>query len=80
MQIRGRLHGDGRFERPDEMLYAGLALILSGILAMPAVLDRIPQNAYRVLLVLGVGGAVYFFTASTQSVLDEEHFSLTKRK
>ena len=60
--------------QPVQMLYAGLALILSGILAMPAVLDRIPQNAYRVLLAVGVLGAAYFFMASTNSVLDEEKF------
>ena len=57
--------------QPVEMLFAGLALILSGILAMPAVLDRIPQKAYRVLLAVGVLGAASFM-ASTNSVLDEE--------
>ena len=60
--------------QPTEMLYAGLALIVSAILAMPAVLDRIPQNAYRVLMGVGVVGAAYFFLASTNSVLDEEQF------
>lgn len=60
--------------QPTEMLYAGLALIISGVLAMPAVLDRIPQNAYRGLLVVGVVSAAYFFMASTNSVLDEEQF------
>ena len=60
--------------QPVEMLFAGLALIVSGVLAMPAVLDRIPQNAYKVLLVLGVAAAAYFFLASTNSVLDEERF------
>ena len=33
--------------QPTEMLFAGLALIFSAVLAMPAVLDRIPQKAYR---------------------------------
>ncbi|MCH1582476.1 MAG: hypothetical protein L7S63_05110 [Flavobacteriales bacterium] len=60
--------------QPTQMLYAGLALIVSAVLAMPAVLDRIPQKAYRVLLAAGVLGAVYFFSASTNSVLDEEQF------
>ena len=41
---------------------------------MPAVLDRLPQNTYRVLLGVGVLGAAYFFMASTNSVLDEEKF------
>lgn len=60
--------------QPTEMLYAGLALIISGVLAMPAVLDRIPQSAYRAMLVVGISGAAYFFVASTNSVLDEEQF------
>ena len=30
--------------QPTEMLFAGLALIISAVLAMPAVLDRIPQK------------------------------------
>ena len=60
--------------QPVEMLYAGLALIVSGVLAMPAVLDRLPQNTYRILLGVGVLGAAYFFMASTNSVLDEEKF------
>ena len=60
--------------QPTDMLYAGVALILSGILAMPVVLEKIPQNAYRVVLVLGIGSGAYFFAASTNSVLDEEQF------
>ena len=60
--------------QPTEMLFAGLALILSAVLAMPAVLDRIPQKPYRVLMAAGVIGAAYFFMASTNSVLDEEQF------
>ncbi len=65
--------------QPVEMLFAGLALIVSGILAMPAVLDRIPQNAYKFLLVLGVAAAAYFFFASTNSVLDEERFQMDQK-
>jgi len=60
--------------QPTEMLYAGLALIISGVLSMPEVLDRVPQKAYRTLMVLGVAGAAYFFLAATNSVLDEEQF------
>ena len=60
--------------QPTEMLFAGLALMISGVLAMPAVLDRVPQNAYRILLGVGVVGASYFFMAATTSVLDEEQF------
>ena len=60
--------------QPIQMLYAGLALILSGVLAMPYVLDRIPQKAYRILMGVGVLSAAYFFMASTNSVLDEEQF------
>jgi hypothetical protein len=41
---------------------------------MPVVLDRIPQSAYRALLVVGIGSASYFFIASTNSVLDEEQY------
>ena len=65
--------------QPVEMLFAGLALIVSGILAMPAVLDRIPQNAYKFLLVFGVAAAAYFFFASTNSVLDEERFQMDQK-
>lgn len=60
--------------QPTDMLYAGLALIISGVLAMPAVLDRIPQKTFRVVMVFGVAGAAYFFLAATNSVLDEEQF------
>ena len=60
--------------QPTDMLFAGLALIISAVLAMPAVLERIPQKAYRVMLVVGIGSAAYFFMASTNSVLDEEQF------
>ena len=65
--------------QPVEMLFAGLALIVSGVLAMPAVLDRIPQNAYKFLLVFGVAAAAYFFFASTNSVLDEERFQMDQK-
>ena len=65
--------------QPVEMLFAGLALIVSGILAMPAVLDRIPQNAYKLLLLFGVSAAAYFFFASTNSVLDEERFQMDQK-
>lgn len=60
--------------QPTEMLYSGLALIISGVLAMPAVLDRVPQKTFRVVMVFGVAGAAYFFLAATNSVLDEEQF------
>jgi hypothetical protein len=66
--------------QPTDMLYAGLALIFSGILAMPVVLDRIPQSAYRLMLVFGVTAAAYFFFASTNSVLDEEKFQFDQAK
>jgi hypothetical protein len=65
--------------QPVEMLFAGLALIVSGVLAMPAVLDRIPQNAYKLLLLFGVSAAAYFFFASTNSVLDEERFQMDQK-
>lgn len=60
--------------QPTDMLFAGLALMISGVLAMPAVLEKIPQKAYRVMLVIGVASGAYFFMASTNSVLDEEQF------
>ena len=66
--------------QPVEMLFAGLALMISGVLAMPAVLDRIPQNAYRALMVVGIAGAAYFFMASTNSVLDEEQFQMDRAR
>ena len=66
--------------QPVEMLFAGLALMVSGVLAMPAVLDRIPQNAYRALMVVGIAGAAYFFMASTNSVLDEEQFQMDRAR
>ena len=60
--------------QPVEMLFAGLALIVSGVLSMPVVLDRIPQSSYRIMLICGIAGAAYFFIASTNSVLDEEQY------
>ena len=66
--------------QPTEMLFAGLALMISGVLAMPAVLDRVPQKAYRILLGVGVVGAAYFFMAATNSVLDEEQFQMDRAR
>ena len=66
--------------QPTEMLFAGLALMISGVLAMPAVLDRVSQKAYRILLGVGVVGAAYFFMAATNSVLDEEQFQMDRAR
>lgn len=66
--------------QPTDMLFAGLALIISAVVAMPAVLDRIPQAAFRGLMAVGILGAGYFFMAATNSVLDEEQFQADRAR
>ena len=46
--------GDALESQPASMLYASLAMIVVGILAMPVVLEKVNQALYKALLAVGV--------------------------
>ncbi|PCJ80193.1 MAG: hypothetical protein COA49_09420 [Bacteroidetes bacterium] len=73
------LQGDSLESQPLAMLFAGIALILVGIIALPEVLNKITSNTYKGLLLLGTLGSLGLLYSVITSVSDEIEFQETKR-
>jgi hypothetical protein len=74
------LQGDALESQPLGMLFAGLALIFVGVIALPTVLDKIETKTYKWLLILGVLGSLGLSYSVVMSVNDEIVFQETKVK
>jgi hypothetical protein len=72
------LSGDELESQPQAMLWASVALIAVGLLAMPAVLERLNRAIYVALAVVGSFAAVYLAWAVFYSVDEEIQFQETK--
>jgi hypothetical protein len=72
------LSGDELESQPEAMLWASVALILVGILAMPVVLERLNRLVYFGLGVVGAVAAGYLAWAVFYSVDEEIQFQKTK--
>jgi len=73
------LQGDSLESQPLAMLFAGIALIVVGIIALPEVLNKITSNTYKGLLLLGTLGSLGLLYSVITSVSDEIEFQETKR-
>jgi len=62
------------------MLFAGLALIFVGIIALPSVLNKINTDEYKWLLIFGVLGSLGLSYSVVVSINDEIVFQETKVK
>ena len=72
--------GDALESQPSSMLYASLAMIVVGILAMPVVLEKVNQSLYKVLLAVGALAAAGLAYAVFYSVDEEIQFQATQKQ
>ena len=72
--------GDALESQPASMLYASLAMIVVGILAMPVVLEKVNQSLYKVLLAVGVLAAAGLAYSVFYSVDEEIQFQATQKQ
>ena len=72
--------GDALESQPTSMLYASLAMIVVGILAMPIVLEKVNQSMYKVLLAAGVLAAAGLAYSVFYSVDEEIQFQATQQR
>lgn len=74
------LSGDELESQPEAMLWASVALIVVGLLAMPVVLERLNRLVYVGLGVVGSVAALYLAWAVFYSVDEEIQFQETKKE
>lgn len=74
------LSGDELESQPEAMLWASVALIVVGLLAMPVVLERLNRMVYVGLGVVGSVAALYLAWAVFYSVDEEIQFQETKKE
>ena len=72
--------GDALESQPASMLYASLAMIVVGILAMPVVLEKVNQALYKALLAVGVLAAAGLAYSVFYSVDEEMQFQATQKQ
>lgn len=73
------LSGDALESQPVAMLYASLAMIAVGVVAMPVVLEKLNQQVYKALLAVGVLGAAALAYSVFYSVDEEIEFQATQK-
>ena len=74
------LSGDALESQPVAMLYASLAMIAVGVVAMPVVLEKLDQKVYKGLLAVGVLAAVGLAYSVFYSVDEEIQFQATQKR
>ncbi|MEE2919348.1 MAG: hypothetical protein VYA72_04030 [Bacteroidota bacterium] len=72
--------GDALESQPFAMLFASLAMIVVGILAMPVVLEKVSHSMYRVLLLAGALVAAGLAYSVFYSVDEEIRFQATQQQ
>jgi hypothetical protein len=73
------LSGDALESQPTSMLYASLAMIVVGLLAMPVVLEKFNQMTYRIVLLVATLAAAGLGYSVFYSVDEEIQFLETKK-
>jgi hypothetical protein len=73
------LLGDSLESQPLAMLFAGLALIAVGVIALPEVLEKIDSKTYKGLLAFGIVGSFILGYSVISSVDNEIEFLKTKK-
>ena len=74
------LSGDALESQPVAMLYASLAMIAVGVVAMPVVLEKLDQKVYERLLAVGVLAAAGLAYSVFYSVDEEIQFQATQKR
>ena len=74
------LSGDALESQPVAMLYASLAMIAVGVVAMPVVLEKLDQKVYKGLLAVGVLAAAGLTYSVFYSVDEEIQFQATQKR
>ena len=74
------LSGDALESQPVAMLYASLAMIAVGVVAMPVVLEKLDQKVYKGLLAVGVLAAAALAYSVFYSVDEEIQFQATQKR
>ena len=74
------LSGDALESQPVAMLYASLAMIAVGVVAMPVVLEKLDQKVYKGLLAVGVLAAAGLACSVFYSVDEEIQFQATQKR
>jgi hypothetical protein len=74
------LSGDALESQPVSMLYASLAMLAVGLVAMPVVLEKLNQNVYKVLLAVGALAAAGLGYSVFYSVDEEIRFQETQMR
>jgi len=74
------LSGDALESQPVAMLYASLAMIAVGVVAMPVVLEKLDQKVYKGLLAVGVLAAAGLAYSVFYSVDEEIQFQATQKR
>jgi hypothetical protein len=74
------LSGDALESQPMSMLFASLAMIAVGIVAMPVVLEKLDQTLYKVLLAAGALAAAGLAYSVFYSVDEEIRFQETQKR
>jgi hypothetical protein len=72
--------GDALESQPMSMLFASLAMIAVGIVAMPVVLEKLDQTLYKVLLAAGALAAAGLAYSVFYSVDEEIRFQETQKR
>ena len=74
------LSGDALESQPVAMLYASLAMIAVGVVAMPVVLEKLDQKVYKRLLAVGVLASAGLAYSVFYSVDEEIQFQATQKR
>jgi len=74
------LSGDELESQPQGMLFASLALLIVGTLALPVVLERLNVQAHKIILAVGALGAIWLSYEVFDSVDSEMEFQETKKR
>ena len=74
------LSGDALESQPVAMLYASLAMIAVGVVAMPVVLEKLDQKVYKGLLAVGVLAAAGLAYSVFYTVDEEIQFQATQKR
>lgn len=69
--------GDGLESQPVDMLFAGLALLIVAVIALPQVLNKLDGKKYKGLMVFGIVGALALGYSVVNSVSTEIEFQKT---
>jgi hypothetical protein len=72
------LRGDGLESQPLAMLFAGLALIIVGVIALPEMLNKLNSRKYTGIVIVGIVASLGLVIGVCYSVFEEMGFQETK--